>query len=67
MKDEMRVFLNSTACFRVASYRKFDASISLHSPGHNCCNFCAELCTCVSVDCKQIKISHEQRSITVGV
>lgn len=61
VEDDMREFLNSCGiCFRVASYREFDKYITPCSPGHMCCNICAETCECGSEDCKEEYVPHEE-------
>ena len=62
VEHEIREFLNSACCFRVASYKKFDKDITPHSPGHMCCNICSETCACGSFDCQQVYVPHEQCS-----
>ena len=66
VEEEMREFLRTSGCIRVASYIRFDPSIHPHSPGHFCCNFCSKLCACGSVHCRDIHIPHEQYSATAG-
>ena len=65
VESEIREFLNSTCCFRVASYKTFDKAITPLPPGHMCCNICSETCDCGSVNCQQVYVSHEQCSVTV--
>ena len=61
VEDEIREFLNSFGiCFRMASYKKFDKNITPCSPGHMCCNICAETCECGSDDCKEEFVPHEE-------
>ena len=60
VEDEMREFLNSFGiCLQLASYKKFDKNITPCSPGHMCCNICAETCECGSEDCKEF-VAHEE-------
>ena len=52
-EDDVRSFLKSTTCYRVASYSSFDPDIAPLLPSHDCCNFCAKNCCCDSPDsCK---------------
>lgn len=60
VEEEMRQFLSTSGCFRVASYIKFDQNISPNSPSHLCCNFCSKICACGSVKCREVHIPHEQ-------
>lgn len=64
VENEMRELLQSSDCFRVASYNKFDKTISSLSPGHICCNVCSKNCECGSLECKVVKIPHEQPTVT---
>ena len=64
VENEMREFLQSSDCFRVASYSKVDKDIIPLSPGHICCNTCSKGCECGSLECKVVQIPHEQTTIT---
>ncbi|XP_028408795.1 uncharacterized protein LOC114531368 [Dendronephthya gigantea] len=64
VENEMREFLQSSDCFRVASYSKFDKTITPLSPHHICCNTCSKNCECGSLECKVVQIPHEQQTIT---
>ena len=43
-EDEIKEFLKTTGCYRVAIYKTFDPLIAPTSPGHNCCLHCAQDC-----------------------
>lgn len=62
-EDDVRAFLKSTGCFRVASYSTFDPDIAPLLPLHDCCNFCAKSCTCDSSDsCTGLAKAFEKES-----
>ena len=62
-EDDVRSFLKSTGCFRVASYSTFDPDIAPLLPLHDCCNFCAKSCTCDSSDgCRGLAKAFEKES-----
>ena len=51
--EDVRVFLKSTECYRVASYSNFDRHIVPLVPSHECCSHCAMKCTCDTLNgCK---------------
>ena len=61
--EDVRTFLKSTGCYRVASYVSFDPCIVPLSPSHDCCNNCAISCTCdPSNGCKGTKKKFETSS-----
>ena len=39
-EDEVKSFVKSTSCPRVASYSPFDPIITPHELGHDCCSNC---------------------------
>lgn len=51
--SDVRCFVNANGCYRVAAYSSFDASIISSLPAHQCCNFCAKTCCCVSEGCNE--------------
>ena len=62
-EDDVRAFLKSTGCFRVASYSTFDPDIAPLLPLHDCCNFCAKSCTCDGSDrCTGLAKAFEKES-----
>ena len=40
-EQEIKDFVKSEGCYRVAMYRPFDKNIKPASPGHDCCSHCA--------------------------
>ena len=48
-EDEIKDFVKTTGCYRVAAYKQFDSSIAPIEPGHDCCLHCSQECCCV--DC----------------
>lgn len=62
--DDVRTFLKSTGCYRVASYMSFDPRIVPLLPSHGCCSYCAMSCTCDSLNgCKGPKKLFESKSV----
>lgn len=62
-EDDVRAFLKSTGCFRVASYSTFDPDIAPLLPLDDCCNFCAKSCTCdISDSCTGLAKAFEKES-----
>ena len=45
-EEDVRDFLKTSGCYRIASYKTFDPEIASLSPSHDCCNFCAVSCVC---------------------
>ena len=43
---DVREFLKTEVCYRVASYKSFDPNIASISPPHDCCNICSIKCQC---------------------
>ena len=59
--EDVRDFLKTDGCYRVASYKSFDENIVPLSPRHDCCNFCAAGCCQSSDECSmQSKPFHKQ-------
>ena len=51
--DDVRAFINSSSCWRVAAYSIFDPNITPSLPAHNCCNFCFKTCSCDPEGCSE--------------
>ena len=50
-EDEVKSFVRSTSCLRVASYSAFDPNIKPVEPGHDCCSNCLTMCRCNVDEC----------------
>ncbi len=50
-EDDVKDFVKSDDCYRVASYKSFDASIAPLEIEHDCCSNCAKLCECGGINC----------------
>ena len=50
-EDEVKSFVKSTSCLRVASYSAFDPNIKPVEPGHDCCSNCLTMCRCNVGEC----------------
>ncbi len=45
-EDEIKDFVKTTGCYRVAGYKPFDSSIAPIEPSHDCCLHCSQECCC---------------------
>ena len=45
-EEDVKDFVKSTGCLRVAAYKSFDDSIHPQQPGHSCCSHCSLSCNC---------------------
>ena len=50
-EDEVKSFVKSTSCLRVASYSAFDPIITPHELGHDCCSNSLPLFKCNVDEC----------------
>jgi superfamily II DNA helicase RecQ len=57
-ENELKDFVKSTDCLRVAAYKPFDGNIEQLQPGHLCCSICTNTCKCGGdmVGCKYVPI-----------
>lgn len=61
--DDVREFVNTTGCYRVAGYTIFDPNITALLPAHQCCNYCAKTCACTSGGCNQPHKVFEEKAV----
>ncbi len=54
-EDEVKTFLNSVGCYRVACLSPFDDQIKPLEPSHDCCSNCRSNCSCVECDTRCIE------------
>lgn len=59
-EDDVKNFVKSTECLRVAAYKPFDSNIKSLDVAHNCCSNCAMNCNCGNCDV----FAHEQERDT---
>ena len=45
-EDEVKTFVKTDGCYRVAMYQPFDPAIEPMKDHHNCCSNCKRECTC---------------------
>ena len=45
-EDDVKEFVKTTGCYRLAVYKPFDPLIVPVNPGHNCCLYFAQKCSC---------------------
>ena len=50
-EDDVKDFVRSDGCCRVASYKPFDDTIAPLDIEHDCCSNCAKLCKCGAINC----------------
>lgn len=61
-EDEVKDFVKSNGCLRVASYKAFDSNIEPLQPGHNCCSYCCSVCLCAGAACVAEKLPFEEEN-----
>lgn len=61
-EDEVKEFVKSNGCLRVASYKIFDADIQPLQPGHDCCSYCSSVCLCAGAECSREKLPFEEEN-----
>ena len=49
--SDVKEFVNTNGCYRVAAYRPFDSMVKPGSIKHDCCNFCSQSCLCCKDGC----------------
>ena len=49
--NDVKKFVNTEGCYRVAAYQSFDPAIKPHNVKHNCCNYCSQSCQCNEEGC----------------
>jgi ATP-dependent DNA helicase RecQ len=49
--QDVKDFVNTTGCYRVAAYSPFDPSILPGAVKHDCCNYCCQSCQCTEEGC----------------
>ena len=59
-EEDVKDFVKTEGCYRVASYKPFDAAIRPLDTGHNCCSNCATSCDCGEVNCR-VTLPFEQQ------
>ena len=53
-ENDVKYFVKTDGCYRVAGYKPFDSNIEPLNVGHNCCSNCSKLCKCDTLDCTSI-------------
>ena len=51
--DDVKNFVKTEGCLRVAAYKPFDKTITPLSVLHNCCSNCARSCSCQQNSCNE--------------
>ena len=60
IRGEVKVFVRSDGCLRVASYEAFDPVIEPLQPGHDRCSNCRAICKCNGVECTAERFPFEE-------
>jgi hypothetical protein len=60
--EDVKNFVKTEGCFRVAAYKPFDKTIAPLTVHHNCCSNCARNCSCQHNGCN-IKLPFEDEVI----
>ena len=63
--EDVKNFVKTEGCFRVAAYKPFDKTIAPLTVHHNCCSNCLRNCSCQHNGCN-IKLPFEDEVITGG-
>lgn len=62
-EEEVKSFVKTTDCYRVAAYTPFDGRILPLWPSHACCTNCAKSCVCESGKCS-VEIPPFEKEVT---
>jgi superfamily II DNA helicase RecQ len=60
-EDDVKSFVQTQDCYRVAGYKPFDATIKPLGIAHNCCSNCAKTCLCGPGICNSSTLPFEQK------
>ncbi|CAB4011422.1 Hypothetical predicted protein [Paramuricea clavata] len=67
-ETDVKEFIRSTDCLRVASLLPLDKHVEPHLPGHDCCSHCHSQCKCDGDSCTVPVPSHEsEQDVTSNV
>lgn len=59
-EDDVKSFVQTQDCYRVAGYKPFDATIKPLGIAHDCCSNCAKTCFCDPGICNSSTLPFEQ-------
>ena len=57
-EKEVKEFVCSSGCFRVAAFQSLDSSIQPLHPFHDCCNYCRSVCQCAGSKINAVQKFH---------
>ena len=60
-ENDVKEFIKTDSCYRVASYKPFDSNIKPLTVGHNRCSNCAKSCNCDALEC-ELTLPFEKQS-----
>ena len=63
-EKEVKDFVRTTGCLRVAAYKSLDAEVKPGIVPHDCCSFCAASCECNGGNCSGETL---QKSMREGI
>ena len=55
-EDDVKLFLQSQSCLRVASFKYFFKEVQCLLPAHSCCSNCSLQCLCKGTNCESEKL-----------
>lgn len=65
-EQEVKDFVRSQGCLRVAAYRSLDSAITPLNPQHDCCTYCSALCNCEGNSCGACALPFERDTLMVS-
>ena len=61
-EQEVKDFVRSDGCLRVAAYKSLDSAIVPLNPPHDCCTYCTALCKCEGTSCSACVLPYESNA-----
>lgn len=61
-EQEVKDFVRSDGCLRVAAYKSLDSAIVPLNPPHDCCTYCTALCKCEGTSCSACVLPFESNA-----
>jgi len=61
-EQEVKDFVRSKGCLRVAAYQSLDPGIKPINPLHDCCTYCTALCKCGGASCETHDLPFESNT-----
>ena len=64
-EQEVKEFVRSQGCLRVAAYKSLDSTIVPLDPLHDCCTYCTAFCNCDGTSCGVCALPFESETAKV--